>query len=344
MLTRRIRERLLCGNGLTSQWGSKVGWRSRGPVRLYSNDLSKNLKNAANERSERRVDDIVQDIGHLPSESEKRRSNLVKWFSDKMDNFQATLFTAGQALNDATGYSAIERLKRAIDVEEQHMHSYRHQVSRCKAQYEEAVTKRSETQKEINELLQRKSQWAPSDLERFTQLYRDNHGNESAVETAKQQLNEAELALEESRSAAAKLIGARYREEQIWSDKIRRASTWGTWGLMGFNVVLFIVVQLGLEPWKRKRLVGSFEDKVKVALEDAAVTQHERIDRLEGKLQELMSVETKAPEPLRLSNLKERLIDSTEPIQIRPIELFSTAGISIAIGVCLGLLTFFISR
>lgn len=36
---------------------------------------------------------------------------------------------------------------------------------------------------------------------------------------------------------------------------------------MGFNVFLFLVVQLGLEPWKRRRLVGSFEEKVKSALE-----------------------------------------------------------------------------
>lgn len=63
---------------------------------------------------------------------------------------------------------------------------------------------------------------------------------------------------------------------------------------MGFNVFLFLVVQLGLEPWKRRRLVGSFEDKVKSALESdkesrALATQEvpldnedkERLDRLE---------------------------------------------------------------
>lgn len=66
----------------------------------------------------------------------------------------------------------------------------------------------------------------------------------------------------------ASTILARYHEEQIWSDKIRRASTWGTWGLMGFNVLLFIVVQLGLEPWKRRRLVGGFEEKVREVIQE----------------------------------------------------------------------------
>ena len=70
--------------------------------------------------------------------------------------------------------------------------------------------------------------------------------------------------------AAARLsasILARYHEEQIWSDKIRRMSTWGTWGLMGVNVLLFLVFQIGVEPWRRKRLVKGFEDKVMEALE-----------------------------------------------------------------------------
>lgn len=65
----------------------------------------------------------------------------------------------------------------------------------------------------------------------------------------------------------------RYHEEQIWSDKIRRASTWGTFALMGINVMLFVVVQIGLEPWRRKRLVRGFEEKVKEAVMQLPVQQ-----------------------------------------------------------------------
>ena len=65
-----------------------------------------------------------------------------------------------------------------------------------------------------------------------------------------------------------KNILSRYHEEQILSDKIRSASTWVTWALMGFNVFLFVVVQLGLEPWRRRRLVGSFEEKVREVIQE----------------------------------------------------------------------------
>lgn len=44
-------------------------------------------------------------------------------------------------------------------------------------------------------------------------------------------------------------------------------STWGTWGLMGVNVLLFLIFQIAVEPWRRKRLVKGFEEKVIEAIE-----------------------------------------------------------------------------
>jgi len=72
---------------------------------------------------------------------------------------------------------------------------------------------------------------------------------------------------EEAGAKLSACILARYHEEQIWSDKIRRMSTWGTWGLMGVNILLFLLFQVAVEPWRRKRLVKGFEDKVMEALE-----------------------------------------------------------------------------
>lgn len=62
----------------------------------------------------------------------------------------------------------------------------------------------------------------------------------------------------------------------MWSDKIRRMSTWGTWGLMGMNVLLFLIFQIAVEPWRRRRLVKGFEDKVVEALEK------KNMNRIEG--------------------------------------------------------------
>ena len=53
----------------------------------------------------------------LPSQEEGRRSHLSRRFSNIMDHMQSNIFLAGQRLNDLTGYSGIEALKK--DIEEQ---------------------------------------------------------------------------------------------------------------------------------------------------------------------------------------------------------------------------------
>jgi len=51
----------------------------------------------------------------LPSQEEGRRSHASKRFTHLMDHLQSNIFIAGQRLNDLTGYSGIEALKREIE-------------------------------------------------------------------------------------------------------------------------------------------------------------------------------------------------------------------------------------
>lgn len=61
-----------------------------------------------------KVDTSRSESGGLPSYLEDRRSQFSKQFSTVMDNVQSNVFVAGQRLNDLTGYSSIEALKRSI--------------------------------------------------------------------------------------------------------------------------------------------------------------------------------------------------------------------------------------
>ncbi|KAJ5152146.1 hypothetical protein N7492_010441 [Penicillium capsulatum] len=205
--------------------------------------------------------------GGLPSYFENRRSQWSKQFSSVMDNVQSNVFVAGQRLNDLTGYSGIEALKNEIHAQEERLRTARAQVRKSKEEYTAAINNRSTSQREINELLQRKHAWSPADLERFTLLYRNDHTNEVAEMETQEALSRAEHDAEEAAVQLSKCILSRYHEEQVWSDKIRRMSTWGTWGLMGVNVLLFLVFQIAVEPWRRQRLVKGFEDKVVEAIE-----------------------------------------------------------------------------
>ncbi|KAL8950619.1 MAG: hypothetical protein Q9222_003350 [Ikaeria aurantiellina] len=202
----------------------------------------------------------------LPSHTESLRSPLSHRFTHLMDSLQSSLFTATQHLNTLTGYTPIESLKTVITTQESHLQATRAALTTARAAYTAAINTRSASQREVNALLQRKHTWSSADLERFTSLYRSDHANEVAEQSAHDTLIKVEREAEEASGRLSESILKRYHEEQIWSDKIRRMSTWGTWGLMGVNVLLFLVFQLGLEPWRRRRLVRGFEEKVEEAL------------------------------------------------------------------------------
>ncbi|KAL2402598.1 Sensitive to high expression protein 9-like protein, mitochondrial [Exophiala dermatitidis] len=211
----------------------------------------------------------------LPSDLSARYSHLRTRFTHFMDNFQTHIFTASRRLNDLTGYSGIEALKNEIERQEAVVQECRQAVKQAREKYTQAIATRSTTQREVNDLLHRKHTWSPTDLERFTSLYRSDHANEQAEAAAAKEVADAEARYEEASTRLARAILARYHEEQIWSDKIRQMSTWGTWGLMGLNVLLFVVFQIAIEPWRRKRLVKGFEEKVELALK-------ETIDEING--------------------------------------------------------------
>lgn len=214
----------------------------------------------------------------LPSTLESYRGNLNQRFSQMMDTFQARAMNASQALNDITGYSSIDSIKKRNSDLEVALAEAHERVRSARQAYKQANTKRAATQREVTTLLARKDTWSPSDLERFTQLYRTDHVLEGEVSGSQEALTEAEA---DEQSLSQRLnsgILNRYHEEQIWSDRIRRASTWGTWGLMGMNFLLFVVLQFVAEPWKRKRLVRG------VVAEEKAV-----LDEVRNQLEELKS-------------------------------------------------------
>ncbi|SMN19645.1 similar to Saccharomyces cerevisiae YDR393W SHE9 Mitochondrial inner membrane protein required for normal mitochondrial morphology, may be involved in fission of the inner membrane [Maudiozyma saulgeensis] len=215
------------------------------------------------------------DIIGLPSDRELNRKQWKRKLEFYLDSLQETIFTATRALNDVTGYSSIQTLRNSITIMEKQLDVAKQDVKNYKSQYDNAIDSRATSQKQLNELLQRKSSWTPQELKQFTDLYQadaTNSQNEKKLKAKLIELEAKEIKLEDELYRA---ILTRYHEEQIWSDKIRRTSTWGTFFLMGMNIILFLVFQLLLEPWKRRRLTRSFEDKVKTALQNYSHEQNE---------------------------------------------------------------------
>ena len=156
----------------------------------------------------------------------------------------------------------------------------------AKVAYEQAVQKRSDSQREVNNLLERKSIWTDTDVSRFTALVRQDHALEQEEARAKVAVAHTEDDTEREFGALMRNILARYHEEQVWSDKIRSVSTYGQLAVLGVNVVVFVLAIALVEPWKRRRLAQTFERKVE-ELEAAnldVVTKG--IETLQGRLAE----------------------------------------------------------
>ncbi|KAJ2903776.1 hypothetical protein MKZ38_009342 [Zalerion maritima] len=214
----------------------------------------------------------------LPSLSESRRDRISAAIQTFMDNSQRVATETSSWASSATGtsYRAIERLKKQNADLETELAKSRDNLTVCRKEYQSIVSRRLQTQREVNTLLARKDGWTPQDLERFTSLYRDDHTLDASVNAASQALATAERETEQLRERLITGILGRYHEEQIWSDRIRRLSTWGTWGLMGVNVLLFFVFQFGAEPWRRRRLVHGFEEKVAEGVKKVLDEERER--------------------------------------------------------------------
>ncbi|AMD21695.1 HFL161Cp [Eremothecium sinecaudum] len=210
----------------------------------------------------------------LPSERERKRYLWSRKLEFYLDSLQETIFTATKALNDVTGYSSIDKLRKSIEMMESQLNEVKSDLERLRDVHHNAVAVRNQSQIQVNELLQRKHMWTPEELDRFTKLYIVDAENAKKEEAANAELKAVEAKEKELSNLLHRAILTRYHEEQIWSDKIRRTSTWGTFILMGINILLFLVFQLLLEPWKRRRLTRSFEEKVKVALEQTTMAQN----------------------------------------------------------------------
>ncbi|KAK4896891.1 sensitivity to high expression protein she9 [Elasticomyces elasticus] len=257
-----------------------LGGRSNGS-RLFSTTIFRIAKREKPENS-----------STLPSYAERQRWQMSKDMTLFVDGILARASIAGQHINAYTGtdYSGIEVLRKNILAQEQKVKDRHDEANNAKTVHRDAYTKQASAQKEIVSLLERKSSWSPTDLERYMSLVRSEHLNDQTVQVAKDDLAAAERELEEARSLLERLERKQYHEEQIWSDTIRRNSTWLTFSLMGVNILLLLANILIFEPYRRRKIVRD----MKAALDEKTLHLPAHASVAEAPKQ---ADETSAPAP-----------------------------------------------
>ncbi|SPN99899.1 uncharacterized protein DNG_02751 [Cephalotrichum gorgonifer] len=211
----------------------------------------------------------------LPSSADSRRAHLMARFSNFMDNLQDRYVSGIDAFNSLTGYSSIEAITANNSRLERSLASARADMRTARQSYQDTVAAQVATQRDMATLLARKASWVQSDKNRFAELIEDDYRLEREVGEASKAVEAAEASEQSLLSEWVAGMSKQYYEHQVYSDRIRRASTWGTWGLMGVNVLLFLTLQFVAEPWKRGRLLNSMEER-----------EEKLFDRIEGRLEE----------------------------------------------------------
>ena len=117
-------------------------------------------------------------------------------------------------------------------------------------------------------------------------------------------------------------MGCSYHEEQVWSDKIRSVSTYGSLAALTVNLLVFVLAIVIVEPWKRRRLAQTFEKRIEelsqetrelVASGTEALVKH--IEEQDKVLQDLrVAVASSATAPISRDDLM--LIDHWGPYEI----------------------------
>ncbi|EST09054.1 hypothetical protein PSEUBRA_001386 [Kalmanozyma brasiliensis GHG001] len=196
--------------------------------------------------------------------------------------------------NTHTGYAAIEGLKTRIDELESSLSSARSLASTAKRTYLIAVQSRSASQRETNDLLSRKSSWSESDLGRYTELLRKEHALSREEAEAEKVLEKSEAQVQASFDELMKAVMVRYHEEQIWSDRMRGMSTYGSLVVAGLNAVLFVVAILLVEPYKRRRLAETFETRLVSAEEQSRELILASVEQFQRSLDALAATRTES--------------------------------------------------
>ncbi|GAA5814012.1 hypothetical protein MFLAVUS_007502 [Mucor flavus] len=258
-------------------------------------------------------------------------SEQLKRLTSDVGDSKEALKRASKALNELTGYDQIDSVKQKVNDQALLFEATRDQVQQAKRDYEQAIETRSNTQRGINELLQRKHLWTADDVTQFTELYRLEHSHSQAETIAKDAYQSCEKKMDREYMELARSIMERYHEEQLWSDKIRSVSTYGTWALMVVNLLLFVTVQTVFEPRKRKRLTDRFEELLVSKVEEEEEKFRHVFESLDEKDKMLLQQQVAVMETLNslvehplfdqetLVSLKEASKQNMYPVPISPV-------------------------
>mmetsp|Transcript_12723 Transcript_12723/g.35164 ORF Transcript_12723/g.35164 Transcript_12723/m.35164 type:complete len:290 (-) Transcript_12723:26-895(-) len=141
--------------------------------------------------------------------------------------------------SDAIGIRHLEMLKRNVEEKEENQRLAVERRREALATHDRLVSEQAVAQRELASLLQRREHWQLDEISRFTALTRREHEMKLWLESSLAGRREAEAAADTSQHLFMRSMQERYHAELLWQDKYRALNLYGTWALIGVNMLIF---------------------------------------------------------------------------------------------------------
>lgn len=229
-------------------------------------------------------------------------ANSAAWFWKRVD---ALL----RVINRVSEYDHVELARQAVVEADTRLADTRKRFKEAKEIFEDVSEKQRKHQQDINALLHRKPNWSSQELAQFTEMCQVEHEVHKSAISAKRNLTALEEQVEHQQSKYMSSIREHYHEEQVWAEKGRRISTYGTLGLILFNSAVFLLSVTVIEPGKREAIAQ------RVISMNKEITTQELRDiesRLGGKLDAILQLHAGGRQ---IANMNNNAVTSPAPAQ-----------------------------
>lgn len=207
---------------------------------LHSSSICKQVKEPS-ENSTKRTE-ASEAINEADLEQERRkdvisqiRDVLYKKRTDLEPKIKQQLESLGKRWNAYSGYEEVLEAKAQVLEAEVELKQLRDEQSILRQEYMKAISKRAGSQQTVNKLLQRREDWSDADLNAYMELVKSEHVEARSEREATERYELIGNRVNAAWDDVVRKTLERYHQEQIWSDRVRAGSTYGSMIIAGLN-------------------------------------------------------------------------------------------------------------
>ena len=197
-----------------------------------------------------------------------------------------------------SGTHEILQLKNRVNNSSIEFDTKQHQVTQARILLDRALQSFENSQLQHTQLLSNRDRWTPSQALEFAKLLEKEVAIRAELETAKKSVTTLETQQIHAMNTYMNDLRKRYTEEQLWQEKWRVYSTYGTWGLLILNSVVFLISQYVYRIRENQRM-----KEIKVLLEQSLMAN-------EGSLRALR--EQKQQQQMKSNEKEQRDIEESK--------------------------------